>query len=164
MLAKLIAVKISLTVCQGIWKEQKRNSDVYPTECRKGNADGLPSNLKSEEKEKENRGNGTCLIFITRKINLPQFFLCKVHLAENRTFLFIVLTLNTASYFNVIAFCEGKKRKLSAVSKFLLEKIKAGCGEYKLVERQNLTWKSRMLLVQSPSWKSGKKLKEQSEF
>ncbi len=122
MFAKLRVEKISSTVCQGLWKEQKRNSEVYETIRRKEN----PDDYHAIEKSKIKRTEVTELYFfvITRKINLPQFFLCKVHLAENRTFLFIVLTLNTASYFNVISFCEGKKwkrkllqkeRKLSAV-------------------------------------------------
>jgi hypothetical protein len=37
--AELVLEKISSTVYQGLWKEQKRNSDVYQAERRKGNAD-----------------------------------------------------------------------------------------------------------------------------
>ncbi len=39
--------------------------------------------------------------------------------------------------------------------------MKSGRGEHKLVKKQDLTWKSRMLLFQSPSWKSEKKQKDQ---
>ncbi len=39
MFAKFGVEKISSTICQRLWKEQKRNSDVYQAECRKGNAD-----------------------------------------------------------------------------------------------------------------------------
>jgi hypothetical protein len=39
MFTELVAEKISSTVCKGLWKEQKRNSDVYQAECRKGKAD-----------------------------------------------------------------------------------------------------------------------------
>jgi hypothetical protein len=95
---------------------------------------------------------------------LPQFFLCKVHLAENRTFLFVVLTLNTASYFSGYlpsskvrsgkqTYC-WKSESWVLWSWFLLEKMKSGRGEHKLVKKQDLTWKSRMLLFQSPSWKA----------
>ncbi len=43
-------------------------------------------------------------------------------------------------------------------------KIKAGRGEHKLVKKQGLRWKSRMLFFQNSSWKSDKKLKIKSEF
>ena len=39
MFTKLSSEKIGSTICQGLWKEQKQNSDAYQTECRKGNAD-----------------------------------------------------------------------------------------------------------------------------
>ena len=50
MFAKLIAEKISSTVCQGLRKEQKRNSDIYQTECRKGNADNYNAIEKAKSK------------------------------------------------------------------------------------------------------------------
>jgi hypothetical protein len=34
--------------------------------------------------------------------------------------------------------------------------MKLGRGEHKLVKKQDLTWKSRMLLFQNPSWKTEK--------
>jgi hypothetical protein len=52
MYAKLDAEKISSTVCQGLWKEQKRNSDVYQIECRKGNADNYHATEKAKSKRK----------------------------------------------------------------------------------------------------------------
>ncbi len=51
MFAKLIAEKISSTVCQGFWKEQKRNFDVYQTECKKGNADDYHAIEKAKSKK-----------------------------------------------------------------------------------------------------------------
>ncbi len=53
MFAKLIAEKISSTVCQGLRKEQKRNSDIYQTECRKGNADNYNAIEKAKSKRTE---------------------------------------------------------------------------------------------------------------
>ncbi len=55
-LLKLSSEKISSTVCQGLWKEQKRNPDVYQTERRKGNADDYHAiekakSMKTEEIE-----------------------------------------------------------------------------------------------------------------
>jgi len=49
----LIAEKISSTVFQGLWKEQKRNSDVYLAECRKGNADDYYVIEKAKSKRTE---------------------------------------------------------------------------------------------------------------
>ncbi len=53
MFAKLRVEKIGSTVCQRLWKEQKRNSDVYQTECRKGNADGYHTIEKAKSKRTE---------------------------------------------------------------------------------------------------------------
>jgi isocitrate dehydrogenase kinase/phosphatase len=50
---KLVAEKISSTVFQGFWKEQKRNSDVHQTERRKGNADDYHAIEKTESKRTE---------------------------------------------------------------------------------------------------------------
>ncbi len=53
MFTKLDAEEISSTVCQRLWKEQKRNADVYQTECRKGNADGYHAIEKAKSKRTE---------------------------------------------------------------------------------------------------------------
>ena len=43
-------------------------------------------------------------------------------------------------------------------------KIKTGRGTHKPVKKQGLRWKSRMLLFQSTSWKSGKSEKAKAGF
>ncbi len=56
--------KISSTVCQGFWKEQKRNSDVYQTEYRKGNANdyhAMEKRRAREQKKEHNRGKSLIL-------------------------------------------------------------------------------------------------------
>jgi hypothetical protein len=55
MFAKFGLEKIGSTVCQGILKEQKRNSDIYQTKCRNGNADDYHAIEKAKSKRtKEN--------------------------------------------------------------------------------------------------------------
>ena len=76
--------------------------------AEKGSSDDYPR-LKKRKAREQRKWN--FLNFYNEPINLPQFFLCKVHLAESSQHLFVTLTLNTASYLMVIAFCEGKKRK-----------------------------------------------------
>ncbi len=41
MFSKLSSEKISSTVCQGLRKEQKRNSDIYQIECRESKRGSL---------------------------------------------------------------------------------------------------------------------------
>ena len=53
MFTKLSSEKISSAVCQGLWKEQKRNSDVHQIECRKGNADDYYAIEKAKRKRTE---------------------------------------------------------------------------------------------------------------
>ncbi|MEE9361163.1 MAG: hypothetical protein V3U92_01030 [Cellulophaga sp.] len=56
--------KISSRVCQGLWKEQKRNSDDYQAECKKENAD----DYHAIEKAKSKRTEETKFYFVlTRK-------------------------------------------------------------------------------------------------
>jgi len=50
--ATLVVEKISSTACQGLWKEQKRNFDVYQTECKK-NADDYRAIEKAKSKRTE---------------------------------------------------------------------------------------------------------------
>ena len=42
--------------------------------------------------------------------------------------------------------------------------MKLGRGEHKLVKKQSLRWKNRMLLFQSPSWKSEKNERSKARF
>ena len=51
--AKPDAEKISSTVCQGLWKEQKRNPEVYQTECRKGSTDDCLAIERAKSKRTE---------------------------------------------------------------------------------------------------------------
>ncbi len=63
MFVKFDVEKISATACQALEKkEQNKNSDVYQTECRKGNADDYHAIEKAKSKRPEKIENSEFLL------------------------------------------------------------------------------------------------------